>query len=62
MVWALAGRHPPGSQQPFSFIPDPDQDEEDTSFISVVADDLYIPLLRPIQFCPLPNQNNGENA
>ena len=33
----------PGSQPPVSFIPDPDQNREDTSFISVVAYGVYIP-------------------
>ena len=47
----------PGSQPPFSLIPDPDQNKEDTSFISVVAYGVYIPLSIQIQFCPLPNQN-----
>ena len=46
----------------FSLIPDPDQNKEDTSFISVVANDVYIPLSRPIHFCSLPNQNFEENA
>ena len=46
----------PGSQPPF-FIPDPGQNKEDTSIISVVVYCGYIPLSRPIQFCPLPNQN-----
>ena len=52
----------PGSRPPLSLIPDPDQNKEDTSFISVVAYGVYIPLSRPIQFCPLPNQNFEKNA
>ena len=52
----LVTRHMPGSQPPF-FIPDPGQNKEDTSIISVVVYCVYIPLSRPIQFCPLPNQN-----
>ena len=55
-------RHVPGSQPPFSLIPDPEQSKEDTSFISVVAYGAYIPLSRPIQFCPLPNPNFEKNA
>ena len=55
-------RHVPGSRPPFSLIPDPDQNKEDTSFISVVAYGVYIPLSRPIQFCLLPNQNFEKNA
>ena len=47
----------PGSHPPFSLIPDPDQNKEDTPFISVVAYSVYIPLSRPIYFCSLPNQN-----
>ena len=43
-------------------IPYPDQNKEDTSFISVVACGVYIPLSRPIQFRPLPNQNFEENT
>ena len=41
-------RHVPGSQPPFPSIPDPDQNKEDASFISVVAYDVYIPLSLPI--------------
>ena len=41
-------RHVPGSQPPFPSIPDPDQNKEDTSFISAVAYGVYIPLSRPI--------------
>ena len=52
----------PGSQPPFSLIPDSDQNKEDTSLISVVAYGLYIPLPRPIQFCTLPNLNFEKNA
>ena len=52
----------PGSQSPFSLIPDPDQNKEDTSFISVRAYGDYIPLSHPIQFCPLPNQIFEKNA
>ena len=51
----------PGSQPPFSLIPDPDQNKEDTSFIAVVAYGEYIPLSHAIQFCPLPNQNFEKN-
>ena len=52
----------PGSQPPFSLIPNPDQGKEDTSFISVVAYDVYIPLSCSIQFCLLPNQNFEKNT
>ena len=52
----------PGSQPPFSLIPDADQNKVDTSFISVVAYGVYIPLPRAIPFCPLPNQNFEKNA
>ena len=48
-------RHVPGSQPPFSLIRDSDQNEEDTSFISVLTCGVNIPLSRSIQFCPLPN-------
>ena len=41
----------------FSLIQDPDQNKEDTSFISVVSYGVYIALSGPIQFCPLPYQN-----
>ena len=44
------------------FIPDPDQNKGGTSFISVVANGVYIPLLRPIHLCPLPSQNFEKNA
>ena len=49
-VWVprAGGRHVPGSQPPFSLIPDLDQNKEDTTFISVVAYGGYIPLSRPI--------------
>ena len=57
----LIFRYVPGSQPPFSLIPDPDHNKEDTSFISVVANDLYIPLSRPIQFCLLPSQKFEKN-
>ena len=56
------GRHVPGSQPPFSLIPDPDQNKEDASLISAVSYGVYIPLSRPIQFCPLPSQNFEKNA
>ena len=52
----------PGSQPPFYLIPDPDKNAEDASIISVVAYGVYIPLSRPIHFCPLPSQNFEENA
>ena len=52
----------PGSQPYFSLIPDPDQNKEDTSLISVVSYDVYIRLSRPIQFCPLTNLNFEKNA
>ena len=52
----------PGSQPPFSLIPDPHQNKEDTSFISVVTYGVYIPLSRPIQFCALSNQIFEKNA
>ena len=55
-------RHVPGSQPPFSLIPNPDQNKTDTTFISVVAYGVYIPLLCPIQFCPLTKQNFLKNA
>ena len=53
----VIGRHVPGSQPPYSLIADPDQNKKDKSFISVVAYGVYIPLLRPIQFCLLSNRN-----
>ena len=52
----------PGSQPHFSLIPDPDQNEEDTSLISVVYYGVYIPLSRPIQLCPLTNLNFEKNT
>ena len=55
-----AGRHVPGSQAPFSLIPDLDQNKEDGFFF--VSYGVYIPLSRPIQFCPSPNQNFEKNA
>ena len=55
-------RHVLGSQPPFSLIPEPDQNKEDTAIISVVDYGVYIPLSRPIQFFPLPNQNFEKNA
>ena len=36
-------RHVPGSQPPFSLVPVPDQNKEDTSCISVAAYCAYIP-------------------
>ena len=56
------GSDVPGSQLRFSLIPDADQNKGDTSFISVVTYGLYIPLSRPIQFCPLTNHNFEKNA
>ena len=56
----LIGRHVPGSQPPFCLNPDPDENKEDTAFISVVG--VYIPLSHPIQFCPIPNQNFEKNV
>ena len=44
------------------FIPYPDQSKEETSLISVVADGVYIPFSRSIQFCLLPSQNFEKNA
>ena len=52
----LIYRHVPGSQPPFSLNPYPDQNKQDTSFISIAAYCIYIPLSRPTQFCPLPLQ------
>ena len=52
----------PGSQPPFSLIPNPDRNEEDAPCISVVAYGVHIPLSRSIQFCLLPNQNFEKNA
>ena len=52
----------PGSHPPFSLMPDPYRNREDTSFISVVVCGVYIPLSRPIQFCSLPNQNFDNNT
>ena len=57
-----AYRHVPGSKPPFSLIPDPEQNKADTSILSVVGYGVYIPLSRPIQFCPLPDQNFEKNA
>ena len=34
----------PGSQPRFSLIPDPDENNEDTSFISVAACGVYVPI------------------
>ena len=42
-------RNVPGSQPPFSLNPDPDQNKEDSWFISFVAYDHYIPLSLPTQ-------------
>ena len=58
----VTGRHVPGSQPPFSLIPDPDENKEDRSFNSAAAYDIYSPLSRPIQFCCLPNQNVDKIA
>ena len=44
------------------FFSDPDQNKEDTSFISVVAYGAYIPLSHLIQLCLLTNQNFEKNA
>ena len=44
----VTSRHMPGSQPPFSLIPDPYQNKEDTPFISVVVYGVYIPLPHPI--------------
>ena len=62
---AAVGRHPnhrPGSQPLFSLIPDPGQNKADTSIISAVIYGAYIPLSRPIQFCPLFSQNFEKNV
>ena len=53
----LETRYVPGFQPPFSLVPDPDQNKKYTSFISVAAYGVYIPLSRPIQFCSLPKRN-----
>ena len=45
------------SQLTFSLNPDPDENLEVTSFISVVVYRVYIPLSRPTQFCQLFNNN-----
>ena len=58
----MSGRQVPGPQTPFSLNPDPDQNKEDTTFISVLACEFCIPLSLPIQFCPLLNQNFEKNA
>ena len=55
-------RHVPGSQPRFSLIPDPDQNNEDTSFISAVAYVVYTPRSCPIPFYSLPSQNFEKNA
>ena len=55
-------RHVPWSKPPFSLIPDPGQNKEDTSCISVVAYGVYVFLSRPIQFCLLTNYNFEKNA
>ena len=55
-------RHVPGSHPHFSLISDPHQNKEDASFISVATYGVYIPLSRPIQFCPLTNQKIEKNA
>ena len=60
--YCMLTRHVSGSQPPFSWIPDPYQNKEDRSPISIVANGVYITLSRPIQFCPLPNQNIEKNA
>ena len=52
----------PGSQPYFSLIPEPDQNKEDTTFISVLAYGVYIPLSPHIQFCLLSSQNFEKNA
>ena len=52
----------PGSQPPFHLIPDPDQNDEDTSCISGVAYGVHIPFSRPTQLCLLPNQNFEKNV
>ena len=52
----------PGSQPPFCLIPHPGHNNEDTSFISGVSYGVYIPTSRPIQICPLPNQNFEKSA
>ena len=52
----------PGSQPPFSFILGPDQNKQHTPFISVAAYGVYVPLSRPLQFCPLLNQNFEKNV
>ena len=52
----------PGSQPPFSFNPDPEQNTEDASIISVGAYVFDIPFLHPAQLCPLPHQNFEKNA
>ena len=53
----VLNRHVPGSQPPSSLIPDPDQNQEDATIISVVDYGVYIPISHPIHCFPLPNQN-----
>ena len=52
----------PGAQPLFSLDPDPDQNKEVTSFISVVAYRFHVPLSRLTRFYPLPYQTFEENA
>ena len=48
---SISTRHVLGSQPHFTLISDSEQNNEDTSCISAVAYDVYIPLSRPIQLC-----------
>ena len=61
-LWSLITRHVPGSQRPFSLNPDPDKNMEIASFISVVTYCIYIGLLHPTQFCPLPHRNSKKSV
>ena len=52
----------PNSQPPVSFNPDPNQNKEDASIISVVSCHFDISLSVPTQFCSLSHQNLGKNV
>ena len=59
-IMFVTDRHVPGSQSPFSLIPDPDQNKEAISFFCVVTYGVFITLSHPIQFCHLTNQKSRK--
>ena len=60
VIQHIIRRHVPGSQPPFSLIPDPGQNKYDTSFISVVAYGVYILLYSQFNFVLYQTKNSRK--